>query len=509
MIATIPPETRAATTAKASPAPPASYTAHVAAASASAAGAAGRATAPMTMTRPRATRRGGGGQDGDNVDVCQHSGFALVHGGSSGNLALVQEGPQGDNSRNISVGVKTTDSLSTSPSHHVSPTKAAGTGTATVPVGGSGWTKRKPTKKNARNSPTKTPKSNAVGAATGREGGAADARAIAWEAAAAKAKAATAAAAAAAAAVGSGTKRNRSESIGSNVSRSATGHDLSISGSNKDSRRAAGGESQGTRISPTSVCDINSFVSFHNQKTECTDVAMHHLPQQLAPSWCTKPQDNWTSLSGLDAAVDPDDAGPFRWFIDERSLSAPGAFFQPPVENWSGSDTTDASTAAGLSSGGEGLEGDYLTVVPDIPSSTIMVDASPGGNTGSSGASCNVGLDVTAHCYPAKRRCMEAPIATIDSERLRYSADAASASDSAIAIEVNRHVEADTDGLDITSGLWLDHPQEASALMCGLGLTAPSVVGPGASLSLPSLDEDEVLGFLACEENRVAGTIGL
>lgn len=33
---------------------------------------------------------GGGGQDGDNVDVCQHSGFALVHGGSSGNLALVQ-----------------------------------------------------------------------------------------------------------------------------------------------------------------------------------------------------------------------------------------------------------------------------------------------------------------------------------------------------------------------------------------------------------------------------------
>lgn len=48
---------------------------------------------------------------------------------------------------------------------------------------------------------------------------------------------------------------------------------------------------------------------------------------------------------------------------------------------------------------------------------------------------------------------------TVDSERLRYSADAASASDSAIAIEVNKHVEADTDGLDITSGLWLDHPQ--------------------------------------------------
>ena len=55
-------------------------------------------------------------------------------------------------------------------------------------------------------------------------------------------------------------------------------------------------------------------------------------------------------------------------------------------------------------------------------------------------------------------RCIEPPV-TADSERLRYSADAASASDSAIAIEVNKHVEADTDGLDITSGLWLDHPQ--------------------------------------------------
>lgn len=63
-------------------------------------------------------------------------------------------------------------------------------------------------------------------------------------------------------------------------------------------------------------------------------------------------------------------------------------------------------------------------------------------------------------CHPSFRdpRCFEPP-ATVDSERLRYSADAASASDSAIAIEVNKHVEADTDGLDITSGLWLDHPQ--------------------------------------------------
>lgn len=124
-----------------------------------------------------------------------------------------QEGPQGDNSGNdINVGVKNSDSLSTSPPHHVSPTKAAGTGTATVTVGGGGWTKRKSAKKSGRISPTKSPKGNAVGAAAGREGGAADARALAWEAAAAKAKAA-------AAVVLSGTKRNRSESVGSNASR--------------------------------------------------------------------------------------------------------------------------------------------------------------------------------------------------------------------------------------------------------------------------------------------------
>lgn len=84
-------------------------------------------------------------------------------------------------------------------------------------------------------------------------------------------------------------------------------------------------------------------------------------------------------------------------------------------------------------------------------------------------------------------------------------------SDAAIASEVTRHVEADNaaggDGLDITSGLWLDHPQEASPLMYGLGLSAPSVAGLGGGLSLPSLDEDEVLGFLACAENRPTGDI--
>jgi len=85
-------------------------------------------------------------------------------------------------------------------------------------------------------------------------------------------------------------------------------------------------------------------------------------------------------------------------------------------------------------------------------------------------------------------------------------------SDESIASEVTRHVEADNvggDGLDITSGLWLDHPQEASPLMCGLGISAPAVAGFGGGLSLPSLDEDEVLGFLACAENKPAGDIGL
>lgn len=29
-------------------------------------------------------------------------------------------------------------------------------------------------------------------------------------------------------------------------------------------------------------------------------------------------------VAGFDVGIDSDDAGPFRWFIDERSLSAPG-----------------------------------------------------------------------------------------------------------------------------------------------------------------------------------------
>lgn len=84
-------------------------------------------------------------------------------------------------------------------------------------------------------------------------------------------------------------------------------------------------------------------------------------------------------------------------------------------------------------------------------------------------------------------------------------------SDAAKASGVTRQVEADSiangGGLDITSGLWFDHPQDASPLMYGLGLCTPSVAGHGGGLSLPSLDEDEVLGFLACAENRPTGDV--
>lgn len=44
-------------------------------------------------------------------------------------------------------------------------------------------------------------------------------------------------------------------------------------------------------------------------------------------------------------------------------------------------------------------------------------------------------------------------------EDLQCSSTDAHISDAAMANEVNRHVEGDADGLDITSGLWLDHPQ--------------------------------------------------
>ncbi len=72
---------------------------------------------------------------------------------------------------------------------------------------------------------------------------------------------------------------------------------------------------------------FGSFMSFPVPHTERSDVTINHLPQQLAPSWCTKPQDTWMAGAGVDIGTDSDDAGPFRWFIDERSLSAPGELF--------------------------------------------------------------------------------------------------------------------------------------------------------------------------------------
>lgn len=46
-------------------------------------------------------------------------------------------------------------------------------------------------------------------------------------------------------------------------------------------------------------------------------------------------------------------------------------------------------------------------------------------------------------------------------------------------------------------------PQESSSLICGLGLPTPGMVG--CALSLPSLDDEEVLGFLACDDHRSGG----
>lgn len=107
--------------------------------------------------------------------------------------------------------------------------------------------------------PSSTKPSKATTAAVG--GGAADARALAWEAASVKSHAvgadvtaeeaaaaaagAVAAAASVAAGNASGTKRNRSESISSNSS---------LGDAIKNLKRTGG--SQGTRISPTSVSDI-------------------------------------------------------------------------------------------------------------------------------------------------------------------------------------------------------------------------------------------------------------
>lgn len=39
-----------------------------------------------------------------------------------------------------------------------------------------------------------------------------------------------------------------------------------------------------------------------------------------------------------------------------------GAFFQPPMENWSGSDTTEGTASIGVSSAGEGMETEHVAV---------------------------------------------------------------------------------------------------------------------------------------------------
>ena len=121
---------------------------------------------------------------------------------------------------------------------------------------GGGWSKRRLMSRSDRSPSTKA--SKAVAATAG--GGAADARALAWEAASVKSlavaadttaevamAAADAVAAAAVVAAGNavGTKRSRSESTSST---SSLGNTI------KNLKRTGG--SQGTRISPTSVSDV-------------------------------------------------------------------------------------------------------------------------------------------------------------------------------------------------------------------------------------------------------------
>lgn len=127
-----------------------------------------------------------------------------------------------------------------------------------VVTAGAGWSKRRlmSSAKSDRSSSTKAMK--AVAAAAG--GGAADARALAWEAASVKSFAvgadttaevamaaadAVPAAAVVAAGNAAGTKRSRSESTSSTSS---------LGDTIKNLKRTGG--SQGTRISPTSVSDI-------------------------------------------------------------------------------------------------------------------------------------------------------------------------------------------------------------------------------------------------------------
>lgn len=117
---------------------------------------------------------------------------------------------------------------------------------------GAGWRKRRHVTSSKGDRSTSTKESKGIGATAG--GGAADVRALAWEAASVKSHVVEVATAAADAVVtaavvtagsGTGTKRNRSESV-SNSS--------SLGDTIKNLKRTGG--SQGTRISPTSVSDI-------------------------------------------------------------------------------------------------------------------------------------------------------------------------------------------------------------------------------------------------------------
>lgn len=117
---------------------------------------------------------------------------------------------------------------------------------------GSGWRNRRHVTSSKSHRSTSIKQSKVIAASAG--GGAADVRALAWEAASVKSHAvqvatvaadAIAAAAVVAAGNGTGTKRNRSESISGSTSLGDTINNL---------KRTGG--SQGTRISPTSVSDI-------------------------------------------------------------------------------------------------------------------------------------------------------------------------------------------------------------------------------------------------------------
>ncbi|CAN0398681.1 unnamed protein product [Ascophyllum nodosum] len=247
-------------------------------------------------------------------------------------------------------------------------------------------------------------------------------------------------------------------------------------------------------ISPTSVSDIkDSLIPFSRKYPEGLDASTTtHLPQHITPTWCIKPPNNW-----IDGVVDSTDAGPFRWFIDERSLAHPGAFFQPPAETWwSGSYTTDASTSVDTSSGGEAVEADckvagskpLASEPPRIASTASQreVGATDKAKTTST-------LDGVEDSSRSKQRGSAGHTAPADGKDApRSSADALE--------EAN---VAGVDNVDFSCGLWTDRLQESPSppFTCGLGLGPPSQTEPLWNAPLPTLDEEEAMGFLALDES--------